>query len=79
MRLSELFCRWLWHHDGTRRILVLPLGPQWGESLAGSAVRTNECEKLDIRADAAAASNPGRPAYMRAMSACLQGCGYTVN
>ncbi len=35
--------------------------------------------QADVRADAAAAGNPGRSAYMRAMSACLQGRGYTVN
>ena len=41
--------------------------------------RDERIRQADVRADAESASNPGRPAYMRAMSACLQGRGYTVH
>jgi hypothetical protein len=48
--------------------------------LAGGFRRRDERQRqADIQADKAAAGNPARPAYMRAMSACLQGRGYTVN
>jgi hypothetical protein len=61
----------------TRARALLP-GPQWG-IVGGFRRRDERMREADRRADAAAVSNPGRPAYMRAMSACLQGRGYTVN
>jgi OmpA family protein len=48
--------------------------------LAGGFRRRDERRRqADVQADNAAAGNSARPAYMRAMSACLQGRGYTVN
>jgi YMGG-like Gly-zipper len=54
-------------------------GAAMGGVVGGFRRRDEKMRQADIRADAEAASNPGRPAYMRAMSACLQGRGYTVN
>jgi len=50
-----------------------------GGLVGGFRRRDERIREADRRADAAAASSPGRDAYMRAMSACLQGRGYTVN
>ena len=54
-------------------------GAAMGGMVGGFRRRDEKLREADRRADAAAVSNPGRPAYMRAMSACLQGRGYTVN
>lgn len=54
-------------------------GAGMGGVVGGFRRRDQRMREADVRADTAAASNPGRPAYMRAMSACLQGRGYTVN
>jgi len=54
-------------------------GAAMGGMVGGFRRRDEKMRQADVRADAAAASNPGRSAYMRAMSACLQGRGYTVN
>jgi hypothetical protein len=54
-------------------------GAAMGGMVGGFRRRDEKMRQADTRADAQAASNPGRPAYMRAMSACLQGRGYTVN
>jgi hypothetical protein len=54
-------------------------GAAMGGIVGGFRRRDERLRQADVSADAAAASNPGRPAYMRAMSACLQGRGYTVN
>ena len=54
-------------------------GAAMGGMVGGFRRRDERMRQADVRADAASASNPGRPAYMRAMSACLQGRGYTVN
>ena len=54
-------------------------GAAMGGVVGGFRRRDEKMRQADIRADAEAASSPGRPAYMRAMSACLQGRGYTVN
>jgi hypothetical protein len=54
-------------------------GAAMGGIVGGFRRRDEKMRQADIRADAEAASSPGRPAYMRAMSACLQGRGYTVN
>ncbi len=54
-------------------------GAAMGGVVGGFRRRDERMREADRRADAAAVSNPGRPAYMRAMSACLQGRGYTVN
>jgi len=54
-------------------------GAAMGGMVGGFRRRDERIRQADARADAQAASNPGRPAYMRAMSACLQGRGYTVN
>jgi hypothetical protein len=50
-----------------------------GGMVGGFRRRDERIRQADVRADAESVSNPGRPAYMRAMSACLQGRGYTVN
>ena len=54
-------------------------GAAMGGVVGGFRRRDEKLRQADVRADAAAASNPGRAEYMRAMSACLQGRGYTVN
>jgi Glycine-zipper domain len=54
-------------------------GAAMGGVVGGFRRRDERMREADRRADAAAASSPGREAYMRAMSACLQGRGYTVN
>src|ERR1700676_2401331 len=54
-------------------------GAAMGGVVGGFRRRDEQLREADRRADAAAASSPGREAYMRAMSACLQGRGYTVN
>jgi hypothetical protein len=54
-------------------------GAAMGGMVGGFRRRDERIRQADARADAESASNPGRPAYMRAMSACLQGRGYTVN
>jgi hypothetical protein len=54
-------------------------GAAMGGMVGGFRRRDERLRQADVKADATAASNPGRPAYMRAMSACLQGRGYTVN
>jgi YMGG-like Gly-zipper len=54
-------------------------GAAMGGVVGGFRRRDERLRQADVRADAAAASNPGRSAYMRAMSACLQGRGYAVN
>jgi hypothetical protein len=54
-------------------------GAAMGGMVGGFRRRDEKLREADRRADAAAASSPGREAYMRAMSACLQGRGYTVN
>jgi hypothetical protein len=54
-------------------------GAAMGGVVGGFRRRDEKMQQADIRADAQAASSPGRQAYMRAMSACLQGHGYTVN
>ena len=54
-------------------------GAAMGGVVGGFRRRDERLRQADKKADAAAASSPGRDAYMRAMSACLQGRGYTVN
>ena len=54
-------------------------GAAMGGIVGGFRRRDEKMRQADVRADAAAAPSPGRSAYMRAMSACLQGRGYTVN
>ena len=54
-------------------------GAAMGGIVGGFRRRDEKMRQADVRADAAAASSPERSAYMRAMSACLQGRGYTVN
>jgi len=54
-------------------------GAAMGGVVGGFRRRDERMRQADVRADAAAAPNPGRPAYLRAMSACLQGRNYTVN
>jgi hypothetical protein len=54
-------------------------GAAMGGMVGGFRRRDERIRQADARADAQSASHPGRPAYMRAMSACLQGRGYTVN
>jgi hypothetical protein len=54
-------------------------GAAMGGMVGGFRRRDEKIREADRKADAAAASSPGRDAYMRAMSACLQGRGYTVN
>jgi Glycine-zipper domain len=54
-------------------------GAAMGGMAGGFRRRDERIRQADVKADAESASNPGRPAYMRAMSACLQGRGYTVN
>jgi Glycine-zipper domain len=54
-------------------------GAAMGGMVGGFRRRDERIRQADARADAESASSPGRPAYMRAMSACLQGRGYTVN
>jgi hypothetical protein len=54
-------------------------GAAMGGMVGGFRRRDERIRESDRKADAAAAGSPGRDAYMRAMSACLQGRGYTVN
>jgi hypothetical protein len=54
-------------------------GAAMGGLVGGFRRRDERIRQADVKADAQAASNPRRDAYMRAMSACLQGRGYTVN
>ena len=54
-------------------------GAAMGGMVGGFRRRDERIRQADVRADAESASDPGRAAYMRAMSACLQGRGYTVN
>ena len=54
-------------------------GAAMGGMVGGFRRRDEKVREADRKADAAAASSPGRDAYLRAMSACLQGRGYTVN
>jgi hypothetical protein len=54
-------------------------GAAMGGMAGGFRRRDERLSQADTRADRAAAGNPARPAYMRAMAACLQGRGYTVN
>jgi hypothetical protein len=54
-------------------------GAAMGGIVGGFRRRDQRMRQADMQADTAAASSPGRSAYMRAMSACLQGRGYTVN
>ena len=54
-------------------------GAAMGGIVGGFRRRDEIMRQADIRTDKAAASDSGRPAYMRAMSACLQGRDYTVN
>jgi hypothetical protein len=54
-------------------------GAAMGGIVGGFRRRDEKMRQADVRADAAAVSSPERSAYMRAMSACLQGRGYTVN
>jgi hypothetical protein len=53
-------------------------GAAMGGIVGGFRRRDERMRQADVRADAASASNPGRDAYMRAMSACLEGRNYTV-
>jgi hypothetical protein len=54
-------------------------GAAMGGLVGGFRRRDERLRQADAQADRAAAGNPARPAYMRAMAACLQGRGYTVN
>ena len=54
-------------------------GAAMGGLAGGFRRRDERLRQADVQADRAAAGNPARPAYMRAMAACLQGRGYTVN
>jgi Glycine-zipper domain len=54
-------------------------GAAMGGIVGGFRRRDERLRQADIQADMAAAGNSGRPAYMRAMAACLQGRGYAVN
>jgi len=54
-------------------------GAAMGGVVGGFRRRDQRMRQADKQADTAAATSPGRSAYMRAMSACLQGRGYTVN
>ncbi|MGH7933758.1 MAG: glycine zipper family protein [Candidatus Binataceae bacterium] len=54
-------------------------GAAMGGLAGGFRRRDERLRQADAQADRAVAGNPARPAYMRAMSACLQGRGYTVN
>jgi hypothetical protein len=54
-------------------------GAAMGGMVGGFRRRDERIREADRKADTAAAGSPGRDAYMRAMSACLQGRGYTVN
>jgi hypothetical protein len=54
-------------------------GAAMGGMAGGFRRRDERLRQADVQADRAAAGNPARAAYMRAMSACLQGRGYTVN
>ncbi|MGH7986795.1 MAG: glycine zipper family protein [Candidatus Binataceae bacterium] len=54
-------------------------GAAMGGMVGGFRRREERLRQTDIQADKAAAGNSARPAYMRAMAACLQGRGYTVN
>ena len=53
-------------------------GAAMGGLVGGFRRRDERMRQADVRADAASASNPARSAYMRAMSACLEGRNYTV-
>ena len=54
-------------------------GAAMGGMVGGFRRRDERIRQADTKADAQAASNPRQDAYMRAMSACLQGRGYAVN
>ena len=54
-------------------------GAAMGGLVGGFRRRDERRRQADAQADRAAAGNPLEPAYMRAMAACLQGRGYTVN
>jgi hypothetical protein len=54
-------------------------GAAMGGLVGGFRRRDERLRQADTQADRAAAGNSARPAYMRAMAACLQGRGYTVN
>jgi hypothetical protein len=54
-------------------------GAAMGGIVGGFRRRDERLRQADVQADKAAAGNSARPAYMRAMAACLQGRGYTVN
>jgi Glycine-zipper domain len=54
-------------------------GAAMGGIVGGFRRRDERMRQADVRADSAAATSPRRSDYMRAMSACLQGRGYTVN
>jgi len=54
-------------------------GAAMGGIVGGFRRRDERLRQADVQADRAAAGNSARPAYMRAMAACLQGRGYTVN
>ncbi len=54
-------------------------GAAMGGIVGGFRRRDERMRQADQRADAAAAPSPARNNYMRAMAACLQGRGYTVN
>jgi hypothetical protein len=46
--LGEPRSEWLAERLRVTPAKVLPLGPQWGELLAGSTVGTKECEQLTL-------------------------------
>jgi hypothetical protein len=54
-------------------------GAATGGMVGGFRRRDERMRQAGTRADAEAASSPGRAAYMRAVSACLQGRRYTLN
>jgi hypothetical protein len=54
-------------------------GAAMGGLVGGFRRRDEKRRQADAQADRTAAGNPARSAYMRAMAACLQGRGYTVN
>ena len=54
-------------------------GAAMGGLVGGFRRRDERIRQADAQADRAAAGNPLRSAYMRAMAACLQGRGYNVN
>jgi hypothetical protein len=53
-------------------------GAAMGGVVGGFRRRDERLRQADVRADTASMSNPARDAYMRAMSACLEGRNYTV-